>query len=843
MISLYDMLEAADGQLFGEPAAQIFTDFARDVEQVEQGSLFVVLPTDQGDVQQRMQAAVARGALGLICTNPPEFDTDGITVMVVRSVEHALLNWARGVMNKLGTTVIGVTGSAGKSTTRAAIAAVLGTRYNVYQNADRDRGVLGLAMSLGRLSAEHHIAVLELASERPHEMTELVEIIHPLVGVVTNIGQSHLELFGSVERIAQEEAILIDSLPKGGLAVLNYDAPLVRAMGEQTGATRFSIGIDSFDADLMAYNIVLGRYKTGFDLRYGSERLVGRWVPLLGRHQLYAVMAALAVGLGYQVPLEEGLKALTQIEPLPGRLRLLNGEAGCLLVDDTFSAGPESTAAALEWLDAIREEDSRAIVVLGDLDEMGRYATRAHRLLGEKVAAVADRFITQGNQAAIAGRAALDYGMSRSQVRMTYSHHDAFAVLHGNLGPDDVVLVVGSRAARMEEVVRLLLADEADERLLARRSELTARRGQIRSAYPSWIEVDLDAAAENVRRVCDLIGPDVALMAMVPADAYGHGAVAVGATAILNGAAYLGVSSLEEAVALRDGGLDAPILVMGYVLPTGLRDAIRYDVAVALYDLAAARLGNRLAGEMHRRLRVHVVIDSGLGHLGLLPGEVTGFFRRLNNLKNLELEGVYTELADDEDRARRQLDVFNELLGPLRASGLPIRYIHAAGTTAMLALPDSHFTMVHAGGILHGLASSPQTPLPEGFRPTLQWKTVIAQVKTIPRGSFLAGQTRRARDDMQIAVIPVGYADGFRATPKHWQAVLVHGQRVPVIPPVGLHETALDVSAVPAVQAGDEVVLIGSQHQDMIRVEEAAGWLDCGIFELLSTILARTPRL
>ena len=846
MISLYDMLEAADGQLFGEPAAHIFTDFAVEVDQVEQGCLFVALKTDRGDGHLHLEEAVQRGALGLVCAQPPDFDTEGLTVMIVRDVETALMNWARIVMRKFGTATIGVSGSAGKSTTREMIAAVLGTRYQVYNNPGGVAGRLGLPLALGKLSAQDELAVLELSTDQPGEMAQLMEIAQPLVGVVTNVGYSHLDQPDDLARAAEEKTALVAGLPEGGLAVLNYDSELVRGMAEATKATVLSVGIDSFDADLLAYNIVVGRYKTGFDLRYGAERYVGRWVPLLGRHQIYAVMIGLAIGLSYQITIEEGLRALTQVEPLPGRLRPLNGRGGCLLVDDTFSASPLSTQAALEWLGSVRGEKGRLIFVMGDLDHLGNYAQRAHRQLGEQVAGVADRFVTQGNLAAIAGRAALDYGMPRHQVRLTYSHRDACLVLD-DLGPHDVVLVKGSRSARMDEVVRQLLREEADVRLLAQRMTEVDQAWSSQAAWPSWVEVDLTAMADNVRRLREMLGPEVALMAMVPADAYGHGAVASAATAVMNGAAYLGVASLEEAITLRNAGIEAPILVEGYIPLRGIRDAIHYNITVTLYELDFARLCNRIAADMGRQLRMHVNIDTGMGRLGLLPGQVMSFFRSLRTLRYLEVEGIYTELAaatEDSSYTQRQLEVFESQLSPLLATGLTFKYIHAANTAALLTMPESHFTMVRAGSILHGLVPSRQVPLPEGFRPTLCWKTVIAQTKRLPPGSYVGGGRRyRATGEERLAVIPVGYTDGFRSEPYHWREVLVRGQRVPVIGHVGLHEATLDISAVPACQPGDEVVLIGEQGEEAITAEEVAGWLETTAYELLSTILTRVPRL
>ncbi|RPI91982.1 MAG: UDP-N-acetylmuramoyl-tripeptide--D-alanyl-D-alanine ligase, partial [Chloroflexi bacterium] len=425
MISLYDILEAADGQLFGEPAAAIFSDFAYDSRRVDRGDLFVALKTERGDGHHSMQDAVNRGATGIMCTHPPAFDTDGLTVIVMRSVERALMRWTEIVLRKYGTTVIAVTGSSGKSVTKEAIAQVLRRRFQVYTSAGSFAGRFGLPLALGRLAKEHQIAVLEFGINQYGEMAEMVAATRPMVGVVTTVQHSHTERLGSLEAIAQEKSTLIRALPPEGLAVLNFDDPLVRAMSADTRATVMTVGLDIaepvFGADLLAYNLVLDRYKTGFDLRHGADRLPGRWVPLLGAHQLYGGLAALAIGINYGIALEDGLHALTEMDPLPGRMRPLDGANGSLLIDDTYSANPETTLAVLNWLKTVRDDRGRVVFVLGDIDGLGGHSSLAHIQVGQRAADVVSQLVTQGDLAAEAGRVAIEHGLDRGKVTITFS--------------------------------------------------------------------------------------------------------------------------------------------------------------------------------------------------------------------------------------------------------------------------------------------------------------------------------------------------------------------------------------------------------------------------------------
>src|SRR5258706_7134430 len=324
MINLYDILEAADGQLLGEPAAVIFTDFCFDSRRVHDGELFVAVKTDRGDGHNYMHEAVEGGALGIMCNRPPDFETPNVTVIVMRNVENALLNWAQIILRKFGTTVIAVTGSNGKSTAKEAIAAVLGTRYRVFKSPGSFNGRFGLPIALGKLNSEDKLAVLEFGTDQFGEMADLVRVTKPLVGVVTNISATHTDRLGSLDNIARENQILIEQLPDHGLAILNYDDDRVRSMATTTKAHTYSVGVDhiggAFGADFLAYNLIVGRDKTGFDLRHERDRFVGKWIPLLGAHQLYGILSALAIGVSYHISIEDGLRALTELERLPGRL-------------------------------------------------------------------------------------------------------------------------------------------------------------------------------------------------------------------------------------------------------------------------------------------------------------------------------------------------------------------------------------------------------------------------------------------------------------------------------------------------------------------------------------------
>lgn len=645
MISLYDILEFANGQLFGEPAAQIFTDFCLDPAQAGPNLLFVTLKNDWGDTYRYLEDVINQGVSGILCMRAPECDTTGVSVILVRDTTVAMMMWAQQILGKVGAKTIAVSGSSGKSTTIAAITRVLETRYRVLAgDSNLIDNRLSVPLSLAKIKPEHQFVVMRFGTTQPGEMAAMLQATQPQVGAVMTVDHTHTDYFQSIEQVAAEKKQLLEYLSPNGLAILNYDDDRVRALNSDLRARVATIGVESFGANLMAYNVVVKPEGTGFDLRYGGERYVGRWIPLLGKHQLYSVLAALSVGMQYGISIEDGLRALTKLVPLPGRMNPLGGINDSILIDDTHSATPQATLAALEWLARVRDPRQRVIFILGDMDHLGTQSQVEHRMIGQRVAEIADVLLTEGAEAAAAGRAALDAGMDNRCIYTTYSTQDIVNALLNryHLTSDDIVLVKGGASMRMEQVVAALMKDSRDMVKLVRQDLPDRVDDLFQPARPSWVEIDTHVIAQNTRAMKDLIGDQVMLMAVVKADAYGHGAVIASQTALLNGADYLAVANVQEAIELRDAGIIAPILILSYTPAYLVRQMIRQDLTVTMYDLDLARAYDRAAREIGGKLRVHVKIDTGIGRLGVMPNDTLTLFRHLYTLQHLEVEGIYT---------------------------------------------------------------------------------------------------------------------------------------------------------------------------------------------------------
>lgn len=849
MIGLYDILQASNGQLFGEPAAHLFTGFCIDPADAGESLLYVALKTDTGDTHRHIGEAIAQGVSGVMCVEPPDIDTSGVSVILVNDPVEALMEWARFTIGKLGIKVIAVAGSSSKSVTLEAVSTVLETKYNIHSFNTDIEGRLGIPLSIASLRVGHEFAVLKLPAQHPGEMAAMVETVRPAVGIITNIDCVHTDEFDNCGQLVREFGELLEYLSPDGLAVLNYDDDQARTLLTRTRANLQTIGIDRFGADWMAYNVLNGLTGTGFDLRHSDDRYVGRWSPLLGKYHLYSVLCSVAVGQHFEIDVDTALDALTELKPLSGRMMPLTGVNKSLLVDDTYRANPISAKGALQWLDSVKAEGQRTIFVLGDLDDIGKNRRVGHRLIGEQVADVADVFITQGAGAALAGRSAMDHGMPESNIHMVYSAQDTAEVLSRlSLRDTDVVLVKGGAAQRMEQVIESLVADRDQDRLLVRSRQAEDAVAAKRPMRPSWVEIDTSAVSHNVRWIKDKVGDNTELMAIVKADAYGHGAVAVARTALMNGATYLAVASVAEALTLRDAGIDAPILVLSYTPIQAVRQAVLQQITVNVYDLEMARTFDRVSREVEgsMKLKVHMKVDSGMGRLGIFPDEAVTMARHMSTMNDLELEGVYTHFAtadDDIEYANQQLDTFKSVVRALRAAGIRFKFTHAANSAGILNMPDSYFNMVRGGIMLYGLSPTNEVNQPPELLPAMTWKTVVAQVREfLPNHPIGYGNTYYTQEEEIIAILPVGYADGLRRTPKTWKEVLIHGQRAPIVGRVSMEKCAVNVTHIPDVSIGDEVVLLGNQGDERISAEEVAGWLDTNNYEIVTSILPRVPR-
>jgi alanine racemase len=336
-------------------------------------------------------------------------------------------------------------------------------------------------------------------------------------------------------------------------------------------------------------------------------------------------------------------------------------------------------------------------------------------------------------------------------------------------------------------------------------------------------------------------------MAIVKANAYGHGSVETAKALVKEGVSRLGVVSLAEGIALRTAGIATEILVLGTLFEDQVPDAIAHRLTPVISDQRLLSALAKAAAAQSSPFPIHVKIDTGMGRLGFSPEEVPALFDSLHRLPSLLVEGVMTHLADadgeDQEQTERQLAIFRRTIEPLEKRGVPIPFVHAANSAAIIRFPQSHFSMVRPGIMLYGYHTLPASVAAPDLRPVLTLQTTVAHLRTIQPGDAVSyNRTFVATRRTRIAVLPLGYADGYNRRLSNRGAVLIHGRRAPVVGLVCMDMTMVDVTDIPDAQLGDEAVLIGRQGQDAIGADEVAEWTGTIPYEVLCAIGPRVPR-
>jgi len=378
-------------------------------------------------------------------------------------------------------------------------------------------------------------------------------------------------------------------------------------------------------------------------------------------------------------------------------------------------------------------------------------------------------------------------------------------------------------------------------------------------------EINLKAFRSNLRIIKYLMGPDAATMAIVKADAYGHGAAQCARAALEEGVGYLGVGIIQEGIELRESGITSPILILGGIYPNEAEDLIKHNLSTSLSTSALANAISKQAKRAGLKVGVHIKVDTGMARLGVKPENFECLLADVMNYKNIKIEGVFTHLAcaDDENPkvTRDQISRFSEILKELHGTNLSEPnssnenlFIHSANTAGLLRFPESKFNMVRPGISLYGCLPSPfLKPIFDALAdakgvaklcPVMRWKTKVIQIQQLRKGTPVSygGRYVTTRDSI-IATLPVGYADGLSRRLSNNMEFLVKGKRVKQVGAICMDICLIDITDTPDVVVGEEVVIFGNQGKGQIRVEELAAQAETIPYEILCGVGKRVPRI
>jgi alanine racemase len=364
---------------------------------------------------------------------------------------------------------------------------------------------------------------------------------------------------------------------------------------------------------------------------------------------------------------------------------------------------------------------------------------------------------------------------------------------------------------------------------------------------PTVAEIDLKSLAYNYREIQRRVPKGVSLLAVVKADAYGHGAVPISLKLQELGVEYLGVAITDEAVELRKGGVKSPILILGGIYPEELDHVFRYGLTPVIFDRRSLMLLTKAAQERKRKVKVHLKVDTGMTRLGVPVISWLSFLRELKRCPNIEVEGMLSHFSmnqEDESFTFEQWKEFQGAVEVAKGIGFSCKYFHMASSAALVGFPSFSANLVRPGIMLYGSYPSPEVRKLIRLKPVLTLKTRIHFLKPVPSGARISyGGTFVTKRESLIATLPIGYADGYSRFLSNCGEVLVRGRRAPVVGKVCMDFIMTDVTDVPGVSAGDEIVLIGRQGKEEITAEEVARKIESISYEVLCAIGKRVPRI
>lgn len=380
--------------------------------------------------------------------------------------------------------------------------------------------------------------------------------------------------------------------------------------------------------------------------------------------------------------------------------------------------------------------------------------------------------------------------------------------------------------------------------------EAQLKMSSLEELRPVWAEIDLDSLAHNIKEVRRITNKEAIVTAVVKANAYGHGSIEAAEVFLENGADRLAVATLSEAVELRRAGIDTPILILGYTPDSQHKIAVENDIIEAIYTLESAEKLSQVAGNLNKKAKVHIKVDSGMGRIGFPPVDSSiDKIEKISKLPNLEIEGIFTHFAkaDEVDKAYtgKQFKNYKWVIEKLKDKNIQIPIKHVSNSAATIDLPEYNLNMVRGGIMIYGLYPSDEVDKEKvSLKPAMTLKAKISHLKEVPEGTGISyGQIFVTKRKSKIATIPIGYADGFTRLLTSKAEVAIKGKRAPIVGKICMDQCMIDVTDIEDVKVGDEVVLFGDGTNGVPHIDEVAEKLGTINYEIVCMVGRRVPRV
>ena len=776
------------------------------------GVVFIALRGPNHDGHMFINLLYARGVrLFIVDTVPSGAATmAGAAFVKVSDTLVALQKLALWHRNGFPGKVIAVTGSAGKTVVKEWLAVVMSTAASVIRSPRSYNSQVGVPLSIMNIGDQHEVAIIEAGISRPGEMQRLADMIRPDTVIITNIGDAHGENFSGREEIAAEKIRLARG---AGMIICSADNEIImkEAASLHPPATLYTWSLSGARATLMAG--ICRSETTGQCLQCRTEdSTFNALIPFADRASAENALSVISCCLAEGMPVEFIVNAVKTLPAVAMRMEMKDGINGCTLIEDYYNSDPSSLGMAVDFLR--NHARGKTTLILSDFRQIGGDENNLYEGVASAVRdAHIDRFIGIGE--------ALSRQRDRFQSgSLFFNSTSEFAEAFRSYSfHDETILIKGARVFGFERISSLL----------------------VRQLHQTRLEINMTAVVHNLNEFRHLLRPGTGIMAMVKAFAYGSGSAEIASLLEYNQVSYFAVAFADEGVALREAGITSPIMVMNP--DKGVMELlIRNDLEPEIYSMESYDSFSAVAvrnGLVH--YPVHLKLDTGLHRLGFSPDDIDDLAGFIAGQDQVKVVSLFSHLAasddpDHDDFTRRQASLLisaGERLREKLGYGFKLHLLNSSGISRF---PEYQFDMVRMGIGLYGIGRYKGLNL----RPTGRFLTAVSQVRIVAAGEPVSyGCHGSCGHDREIAVIPVGYADGLRRELSDGRGSLfIRGRKVPIAGSICMDMCMADVTGL-QVRAGDEVEVFGSN----ISIEEIASLCHTIPYEILTSIPPRVRRI
>lgn len=775
-----------------------------------QSSIFFAFTTENNDGHNYINHAYQKGIRNFIVNKIGILKTyDDVNFIIVNDTLFALQKLAKHHRQQFKIPVIGITGSNGKTILKEWLQKALSKKYRVVQSPNSYNSQMGVALSILKINQDHEIAIIEAGISQENEMEKLEQIIKPTIGILTNIGDAHNDGFKDRASKIQEK---IKLFPSTKFTILNSEKELIKnAFSKLIHRQTLSWGENS-TSEICIESIKKYAYKTEVSITYKNQKYILN-IPFTNRQFLELSMHLIACLIHFKFDEIQINNALSELDTLPNRLEIKNGENNCILINDSYSADMTSMQLALEYQEQHSKQLSK-IVIFSDFDQ------QANKENTFKELAVLFRQKKIDQLLAISIDKKYENLFENLNIKFVSNTQDLISFLRSHKLIDKCILIKGSRKFKLENIFDFLSY----------------------AVHQTTLETNFSALEKNLNLYKSQLHNSTKVMAVIKADAYGSGSIAMSEFLEQKGVDYLAVALIDEAIKIRRSGCNIPLMVFN-IHNDSFRKLWDYNLEPEVYSIALFRSLSEFAKSQNSVLNIHLKLDTGMHRLGIEKEEIEELLQIIDT-PNIHIVSIFSHLSASEnerldDFTKSQVQEFTTMYSQISGSLNYNPDRHILNTGGVIRFPQYQFEMIRLGLGLYGIDET--RSVENKLQKVHSLHAKVLQIKYLKKGESTGyGRSGLVNTATTIATISIGYADGLmRVCGNGHFSVYLNGHLCPIIGNICMDVMMIDVTHVPEVKVYDKVEIFGQN----IQLEDLAHACNTISYEIISRISPRVKRI